>query len=344
MNELMVYDVSPIVYYGGSHREDYWGYPVGGIRCLLNRLAVAFGSGDHVILCFDSPSFRVNKNLNYKNGRERRPAIFSQIETLYDGLQSCGIRCEKYNGYEADDLVEWAVAQNVDKYIRGVTIHGNDMDLCHSIRNGVCLSTLDSGLNDITPANFETGIYRGEHIPYNTISAYKVFCGDRSDKIPVLKTEKGYSPKQLYDTWCRVMERYGSLGNRSIGPNPEMIELFATKTNLFSEKDIDEIRRRVELIYPAEVPEGVVLEPVQWSDVNKEALTCFMSKYGAKDALKCLGLRGYGLTDKEKDELRERGHALRTGAYAADHNLEFQTESVKSTLIDLDAFTRSFES
>lgn len=342
MNELVVFDVSPMVYVGGSHKDEFWGYPVGGIKYFLNRLAVALAGRDFVVPCFDSPSFRSDLYPEYKKGREKRPEIYSQIETLYEGLQQCGIRCEKYDGYEADDVVEWAVAQNVDKFIRGVTIYCNDNDLCHSIRNGVVLHTVNESMNDITPSNFEYGIYNGKRIPYNTISAYKVFCGCKSDGIPVLNLECGLGGYALFQKWCEIVSSAYPLSNRAIGANPAMVRVFANSSGIFTEEEKAEVEKRIKLIYPADVPEGVRIEPTSWNDVNKDALAKFMSLYGAGDALRCLSLRRCELTENDKTLLSSKAKALRTGAYAADKNLEFNTKGVRSNVIDLDAFTRGF--
>lgn len=342
MNELVIYDMSAMVYYGGSHKEDFFGYPVGGIRYFLNHLAVDLVSRDCIVPCFDSPSFRTGLSTGYKSGREKRPAIYSQIETLYEGLQQCGIKCEKYDGYEADDIVEWAVAQNVEKFIRGVTIYCNDMDLCHSIRNGVLLRTLSPSMNDILPTNFETGIYRGKKIPYNTISAYKVFCGCGSDKIPQLKLKSGHGGYELFMFWSSFMGKKVQLSDRRYGANPELVRVFARKSGLFTPEEIEDVEKRIKLIYPAEVPDGVVITPTEWKDVDKERLESFMSLYGAREALRCLKMRGYSISDDEKQFLMNRAKMLKSGAYAVDHNLEYNTKSVRSQTIDLDAFTRGF--
>ena len=343
MNELVVCDVSSMVYVGTfGRKEEFWGYSVGGIHYFLDRMAVAFANRDSVILCFDSPSFRNELYEKYKCGREKQPIVYSQIETLYDGLQSCGIRCEKFAGYEADDIVEWAVAQNVEKYVRGVTIYSNDNDLCHSIRNGVVLRTTNKSMNDITAANFEYGIYYGKTIPYNTISAYKVFCGCQSDSIPALRITSGHSGYELFTIWCRVLGKKYNLAERSVGANPDAVRIFAKSSGLFTEAEVEEIERRIKLIYPAECPENVSIQATSWQEVNKDKLAKFLSQYGAKSALYCLNLKGTGLTESDKEMLRNKTRALCTGAYAADRNMEFNTKSVKSKVIDLDAFTKGF--
>lgn len=343
MNELHVYDMSSMVYTGATGMQtSFYGVPVGGIQYFLKYLAVAIMDRDCVIPCFDSPSFRMDLMPGYKSGRMKNPEIYHQIEVLYNGLRACGIKCEKYDGYEADDLIEWAVAANVDKFVRGVTIYSSDHDICHSVRNGVMQRTLRNGMNDILPSNFETAIERGKRIPYNTISAYKVFTGCKSDAIPPFTSEQGIKGTQLYQVWCKSMQGIGNLSSRRVGANPDSIRIFAKAVKALTDKDVQELERRIRLVFPAEKPEGISIEPTFWNDIDLDKLVYLCSKYNAKDAIRCLGKRQYTLTEEDKEELRKESRALMTGEYATDKNLQHETRSVKSTLLDLDSFSRGF--
>ncbi len=343
MNELHVYDMSSMVYTGATGMQtSFYGVPTGGIQYFLKYLAVALRDRDCVIPCFDSPSFRIDLMPGYKSGRMKSPEIYHQIEVLYDGLRACGIQCEKYAGYEADDLIEWAVSENVDRFIRGVTIYSSDHDICHSIRNGVMLRTLRSGMNDILPSNFETAIERGKRIPYNTISAYKVFTGCKSDAIPPFTSENGVKGAQLYQVWCDSMQKIGNLSSRRVGANPESIRIFVKAVGALTEKDSQELERRIRLVFPADKPDDVSIVPTSWSDIDLDKLVYLCSKYNARDALRCLGKYPCTLSEEDKDALRRESRALLTGEYATDKNLQHETRSVKSTLLDLDSFSRGF--
>ena len=344
MNELHVFDVSPMIYVGDKGRQEtFYGLRVGGVQYLLNYLAVAYLDRDSVVLCFDSPNFRKTVFTGYKAGRPKEPAIYYQINAVYDELRSCGIRCEKYDGYEADDLVEWAVAQNVEQYIRGVSIYTDDNDICHSIRNGVKLVAIRNGQNDIIPSNFEIAIKRGERIPYNTISAMKVFCGCESDKIPPIKIAAGYSGKQLYNAWCNVAAKLGSLSNRAIGANPDVVRAFVNKAGFFTPEEIKDVEQRIKLIYPAKVPDGVTITPTNlYKEMDKDKFIQMCRRYNAKQALQCLNVRYEKLSPEEIQKVRDAAHAVASGEYAADRNLMHDTRSVKSSLVNLNSFTRSF--
>lgn len=346
MNDLHVFDVSPMVYVGDCGQDvKNFEYPVGGIQFVLSRLAVAFGQDDQVIMCFDSPSFRKQKasfgKYDYKGGRESRPQVYSQIETLYEGLQKCGIRCEKFPKYEADDIVDWAIKDNAHKY-SSIYLYTNDYDLCHSVRDNVTLCPVSKSMNVITCYNFEESIKKGEKIPYNTISAYKVFHGCKSDNIPPMKLQCGYPVRKIFDAWVGLLRNYGFPFKVDVGLSPDILIAFVNNCGLFQPEEIEDVRNRIELIYPAAKPEGVQIEPVYYSEVDKRALAYFCSMYNAQKALNCMGLQRCSLTEYDKKLLRSKGRSLLTGEYAADKDLKFDTQSVKSSVLSLDSFEKEF--
>lgn len=341
MLSLCVFDVSSLVYRGSAGiRERWYGLPTGGMKYLMDRVALSIAERDSVVLCFDSPTFRKDILSSYKADRSFNPDVHWQISKLYDALGTCGIKCEKFDGYEADDIVEWAVEDNCENYNQTI-IYSNDMDICHSVRNGVTLSTLSPELNDITPVTFEYGIEKGMKIPYNTISAYKTFCGCNSDKIPVFVSENGYKGSQLYSIWCDFASKVGPLGRRDVGPNKNLINIFIDKLNILTEKDRELLKKRVFLVYPADKPEGVTIKPVQASSIDKEAFRKFCELYGLRSALKCLNIRTYQLTDADKKRLYDEARMLKTGEYAADKNIDL-VSSNSSQVLSIDSFTKGF--
>ena len=86
MSDLKVIDVSAMIHYGceSVHYRDrtFYGYPVGGIHYLMQEIVASLIRRDHVAVCFDSPSFRVELYQKYKNGRVKNAAVISQIETV----------------------------------------------------------------------------------------------------------------------------------------------------------------------------------------------------------------------------------------------------------------------
>ena len=341
MLSLCVFDVSSLVYRGSAgDRSSWYGLPTGGMKYLMDRIALSVVERDSIVLCFDSPSFRKDMYNGYKADRSYNPDVHWQISKLYDALGSCGIKCEKHDGFEADDIIEWAVDAHSEKFNQTI-IYSNDIDICHSVRNGVVLSTLSDDMNDITPTTFEYGIKKGKRILYNTISAYKTFCGCESDKIPSFVSEGGLRGSDLYAMWCTFAQKVGPVSDRNIGPNKQIIRIFVDRLNTFTERDREELRKRIELVYPAEKPAEISIEPVKVSSIDKDALRSFCELYGLRSAMKCMGMRSYPLGENDKKRLYDEARMLKSGEYAADKNINSMS-SMSSQVLSIDSFTKGF--
>lgn len=342
MTELHIFDVSALVHTGDKGRNETWyDLPVGGIKYLMRYVTTMIAVKEPVVLCFDSPSFRNELFDGYKGGRFKDQGVISQIETLYESLQSCGIRCEKYDGYEADDIIDWAVKQNVGNYYQ-TTIYGNDYDLCHNVQQRVMFKTVREDMNNIHVGNFETGIYKGERIKFNTISAYKVFCGCSSDKIPAMNLKCAINGKEIYAKYLKFLEENNVTCKYSVLTNPKLPILFAQYSGLFDTDEIEDVTKRVKLVYPAEMPAGVEIRPTLRKEIDLDKLAHFLSMYNDFESLRCIQMRKRDLDDNDKNILRQKAKALRTGEFAADRNIEPEFNRVKTTTLSLDAFTREY--
>lgn len=347
MSSLYILDVSALIHTGQHYAQygdcSYYGYPTAGIRYLNKYLCNALCRYDEVILAFDSPSFRNNLLDTYKSGRVKDQTVISQIETVYEMLSSCGLVCEKHDGYEADDIIEWAIADHCDNnsYYR-LYIVGNDYDLCHSIRPNVEFMACSSNVNSVNRTNFRTAIVEGVEIEFNTISAYKVFCGCHSDKIPCLELENGYKGKKLYDEFVGMLKIVKASGWYATSCS-KSLQFFAKNCGYFTESDMVELERRIKLVYPAEKPEGLLIKPNKLSNCNRSRLMHYFSMFGDVKALSCFKEKKVTLTDSDKDYLRERGKMLSSGIYAVDNNLSPELDdAIKGSCLTLDAFEREF--
>lgn len=344
MSDLSVIDVSALVYVGNTSKHycerTYYGYPVGGIHYLMRYVTTALIKRNGLVLCFDSPSFRVQIDNNYKSGRVKNASVISQIETVYEALSACGIKCEKYDTYEADDIIDWVCQANVGKY-ESIDIIGNDLDLCHSVQNGVRFVSVCSGTNIVHYGNFEYAIVQGKRIRFNTISAYKVFAGCSSDKIPSMRLRNGIGGYALYNEFLKYVDQKYPDAKYKLLVDYRLPVAFAVKSGLFEEDEQQDVLRRARLVYPAAPPEDVSIMTTFWSGVNKGKLCEFLSMYNDLDSLACITDRRPVLTDIQKNEIRRKAQSLHTGEYAADHNVEPVSKAKVSTLM-LDAFTREF--
>lgn len=342
MNDLNVIDVSALVYTGALSKyfcdRRYYNLPVGGIHYLMRQVSNAFRLRDCVVLCFDSPSFRAKLDPNYKSGRMRNPEVFNQIERIYDGLMSAGIPCYKFDGYEADDIVHWAVQQAIPDFSQIVVV-GNDIDLCHEVQPKVRFKSIVEGVGSIHSGNFSSSV-DDTFTMLNTISAKKALCGCNSDKIPTMKFSGGFTCHDVYTAFCDWLRDNGGSAYR-ITTNPVVLEKFVGSSSSVTEDEMCELRRRIKLVYPADCPEGTVIKPVGWSNVNKDALFKFLTMCGDKDSLLNLGGSFIELSETDKQNLRDAAHRLNSGEFAADRNLQQESRITVKTL-DLDSFERDF--
>lgn len=344
MNTLYVIDVSAVVHTVAHvptfSDRTFYNYPVGGIHYLMRYVSIAFSARDDVLLCFDSPCFRKDLFPEYKNGRSADQRVISQLETLYEGLMACGVPCAKQDGYEADDLIHWAVKQHYNSYAE-IVIIGNDHDLCHEVQNKVRFKTIRLDQNNIYTGNFENSIISGVRIYFNTISAYKVFTGCPSDHIPSFKSEFGASGKELYDDFIDMLNSMNIRRTYANTTNPDLLRVYVKYSELLSDKDKIEMEKRIQLIYPAENTDNVQLPVASWSELDHYALFHFLTLYNDRDSLRCLGGSAAYLSEDEKQELREKARALVNGEYAADHDID-NAPKLKTTSLQLDAFTKDF--
>ena len=91
-SKLIIIDASACVYtgmYSKRHKDkSYYGYPVGGLHYLFRYVVTALAQTSHVIVAFDSRSFRKDLIDGYKAGRKHDKRVQSQLEMAYEFLQN----------------------------------------------------------------------------------------------------------------------------------------------------------------------------------------------------------------------------------------------------------------
>jgi len=343
MNELNIFDVSALVHTGAASKffreNKNYGFPVGGINYLMRQVCNCLVLRDPVVLCFDSPTFRKRLMPGYKAGRPGHPEVTSQIQFVYESLLGCGFRCEKYDGYEADDIVDWATKKYVGKY-GTVVIVGNDHDLCHSVQNGVRFKSIDPNTSCIYEGNFEESV-DSTYTKFNTISAKKAICGCTSDRIPAMKLQCGKSAKEVYSLFIHFFSDHNFPFSYAATTDSRYLMAFANSCGFFTKDERVELIKRIKMVYPAPCPEGVDIVPVNFIDIDLDKFAKFLSMTNDYDSLKCIGHRKVTLDDGDKQFLRDRGRKLVTGEYAADNNMQVECQ-VSTKMLDLSSFTKEF--
>lgn len=324
---LDIFDASALVYSGSnidSYRYNtYYNYPIGGIQYAFKYLAPSLLSRHHVVVAFDSKTFRKDIDYKYKSNRGNGKIVHSQLETLYDGLCASNVACYKVDSFEADDIIHWAVKQNKTKYDE-VVIYGNDYDLCHNVDFNVRFRGITTNVNSIYYGTFSKSIKQGETIMFNTIAAYKVFCGDSSDCIPAFKSESGKSASELYKLYVKFLNDYQDEHKIRFSIDylisVQPIAVFINTSGLFSNLEKEELYKRIQLVYPAECPADLTIDPSMIDDLNKEELSRFLNIYGDKYALSCFNFRKIKPSDDDIDNVKQKARQLLNGEYEVDRN------------------------
>lgn len=342
MFDLGIIDASALVYTGALgapyNERLYYGYPVGGIHYFLKYLSLTLKNYDDAIIVFDSrDNFRKSLWKEYKETRIPNKSVISQLKLLYEGLLECGFHCYRIDGYEGDDVINWAVSQNIDKY-NSLRIYGNDRDLIHNVQNKVSFCPVRTGMNFVDISNFSTAIYKDTTIMFNTLNAYKVFCGCPSDNVKPFISEDGTKGMHFYNIYLQLFKQGLVVNSYENTSSKVLLTNFINQYNGFSEVDKEELCIRVQVIYPADCPDGITIVGSSLDTIDTDAFRHFLSLYNAFDALRCLELRKVSLNQEDTDFLKNEAFALSSGAFCVDNSIPVNTD----TLAGRDLFLKEF--
>lgn len=341
--KLVIYDVSPFVYavadikkYSDKYRH---GFPVGGMLHFLKYLTLDLGCNNDVILCFDSKSFRKELYPKYKAGRKANYSVYAQLDLLYEMLSACGVTCLKVNGYEADDLIYTVMERFRGKYSE-IEIRGSDYDLVHNIVNyNEAFIPANSKVNVITARTFKDALYENEMILFNTISAYKVLTGDKSDNIPAFKSAKGLTGHAIYDLLRRSVLSSKTVFKTEVLRSRQFLEVFLKKlSGQLNELDYEALRLNMDLVFPKYCKEVECSDSCNIKSINKKDLASFLTLLNDQRSLENVGLTMLGYTETLVEKVKRMGKELRTGEYAADRGKTFTPVTVNAGLTNLREF------
>lgn len=326
MKDLYIFDVSSVIYHGVScgyrFNIEYGEMPLSGVAEIMKYTALALGERADVIYAFDSrESFRKELYSDYKKGRTPNRLVYAQIDLLEELLSKIGLPCYRVDKYEADDLISWAVKEFSDKY-HGTTIYSSDKDITHNVKKNVQFKPLRQDEIIIGNHNFTRAVVKNEVIPFNTISAYKVFNGCSSDSIPAFKSENGEAPGVMFEAFKQFLSDNGFFNRYEYTTDYRVLWKFIYESELFTDKDRKQLQIRIRLVYPALKPEEIVLEVSGINMVNKDILYQVLSMCKDKYALRCCKGNFVEISKDINDVVRSYARAYRTGAYSVDRNLE----------------------
>lgn len=217
--------------------------PTGGVRWLLKNIYIAAGNGDVFVASDRTPTIKKDMYQEYKANRDHDPVINIQRGVAEYILQECNITVVARAGYEADDIIYSAVKKYYDRYDK-IHIYTGDSDMAFLIDEKVDICPASSRAKHITRDNYEEIAIRGG-VKYNCATMFKILCGDRSDNIPALPTEKQYELAKLFyrDGW------YEQLGDKAF------------------------VREWMQLLSPNEVAQVDLVFPLDVTDLPEELKT-----------------------------------------------------------------------
>lgn len=143
-------------------------------------------------ICFDMPSHRKDAGVvdgdGYKSGRKKSltDEDHKNIQLIQNLLDEAGYNTYRYNGYEADDIVNYLIRKHANDF-DGNIIYTNDKDLLINIKDNVAAMRYKAGQGYayVTKENYETYLEKEFEvfIPYNSLGLYLSTAGDSSDTI-----------------------------------------------------------------------------------------------------------------------------------------------------------------
>lgn len=324
---LTIFDVSPFIYTGENITYKYSRkkqFPIKGLNYFLKYLAATLATYDDVLICFDSKSFRKSIDSKYKSNRTPNPDVYAQLELLYTFLPKFGFCCLKQDGAEADDLIFTCVEKYKDKYSR-INIYSADYDIAHNVSDNVNLLAVNSNTMDIKVESFQSIL----KVPYNTITAYKLFNGDKSDNIPSL----GSVASSLFEIYLFVIQKMNY--NQDYSKTREFMEdlLNHIYPNYLDDSDIEIIRKRLDLVYPKMIDVGYNFQPSNINTIDLSGFTSFLNSLDNTVALKSLRSEQQSYNKELESYLKIVGESLNKGFYSIDNNLVANCEKM-----DIDSF------
>lgn len=321
MDVLNILDVNSILYTAENVKDlassVSRGCPVGGMKLLLRKISYYLSVGESVICAFDSPTDRKSIFPEYKKGRPGNDKVKLQNDILIKVLREAGICCLKENNFEADDLIFSAV-EKCKKDFSQVRIHSTDKDLCHNIDYGkVSLFTVNSTTCNVNFNTFSSIL----KIPFNTITPYKVLCGDSSDSIGTFVSESGIPSKKIFDNFVDVLANKTQY-SPELWRHRVLLEKLGPFAGL-TQNDMIEIKKRCDLFYPRLSQKEIV--PSNLRTINHKYYYGLVNAIGDYDSCKSLKCKG-----QEVEELNQLiydyGKSYSRGEYHVDNNLSLDTD------------------
>lgn len=343
MKDLYIIDVSSVLYTTPEESSKVNGVEINGLLKLFRYIALTLGADDDLILAYDNGSFRKKLLPSYKEGRPHSPHVEAQKRLSFELLDRSGFKTNKIKEMEADDIANWAVNQNLGKYV-DINVITNDMDLAHNVQTGVHLKSIRNDVSSVTIMNFSKALSTGTmHVPFNTISASKVFCGCTSDKILTFRTEDGRTGSKLFKEYLEWVEKVPNRFDHKVITSKKLIAYFIMGNSTFTDADKKGLMTRVLLVYPADCP-GYEVKVTSASNVDRKKFSQILTMCRDYDSLKCMGYSRETASGDLYDVFTSMYKRIESGEFSVDNNLPIikEYDLPSSGQLDLN-FIKSFD-
>lgn len=158
-------------------------------------------------ICFDMKSKRREQDAEYKADRPNNLGSddFNNIDIIEELLGKVGYNTYRFEGYEADDIVNYLIRNYSQDYEYSI-IYTNDKDLLINIKDNVGVMRFKQykGYTQVDIKNYEEYLEKEfkVFIPYNMLGLYLSSAGDSADKI---KGIHKFGPKAFSKLLTKVM-------------------------------------------------------------------------------------------------------------------------------------------
>ena len=246
-------------------------YPLRDIEGIRNKME-QLGHNVTMSICFDMPSHRKDEGVvggeEYKSGRQKNltDEDHENIRFIEKLLGEAGHNTYRYDGYEADDIINYLVRNYANNFDYNI-IYTNDKDLLININSkvGVMRFKQYKGYTQVDMNNYES--YLEEEfkvfIPYNALGLFLASAGDSADKI---KGITKFGPK-AYSKLITKVSAKNDIDWSKCGDYDELAKVIPLCEEFLKPEQFVELQQSFVLVANLEILEDVA-EPCKQSSLQ----------------------------------------------------------------------------
>ncbi|HMS24453.1 MAG TPA: DNA polymerase I [Acidimicrobiia bacterium] len=223
------------------------GTPTNAVYGFASMLSNVIGQYNptHLVVAFDTaaPTFRVEKDDQYKAHRDETPELFiPQVELICDMLEAMNILVCTQDGMEADDIIATYATQARDKKMASIHVTG-DRDYFQLVEDPfINVMYVRRGVSD-TVLYDEAGIIERTGIRPTQYVDYAAMRGDPSDNLPGIAGVGEKTAAKLLNAYENLEGIYENLDQL---PNKQRENLESGRERVFLNREMMTLVRDVD--------------------------------------------------------------------------------------------------